>query len=203
MANQTTYSLLEARNIRWIDNGDGTISLAVGITSDSTGGGGGGVADEVDANLQVGGNAVSGSNPVPSALYVYDGSVWNPSYGNRNITLLASAERTATTQSATQSNINARGIILYLNITSNGAGITLTPNIQARDPVSGEWKAITDYFGGVTLVGTHAFLVYPVATTIGSYASVFNTPVPYTWRLNVGHSSADPATYSVGGSYIL
>ena len=118
--------------------------------------------------------------------------------------LLASAARTATTNSTDQDNIDASGVIVFLDVTSaGGGGETLALSVQAKDPVSANYVTLLA-FGTQTATGTYAYTVYPAAaeTTAVSSHEVQALPIPRTWRVKVTHSASASWTYSVGYSVI-
>src|SRR5579864_242341 len=68
----------------------------------------------------------------------------NPLLANvDNILLLSeTAAATGTYASTDQTNINARGVKVYLNISAIGASVTVTATIQGKDPVSNTYYTI-------------------------------------------------------------
>ena len=129
----------------------------------------------------------------------FNGTTWDRQRGNTEGTLLASAARTADTQSADQTNYNARGVILFVNITAFTAG-SVTPQLQYKDPISAVYTAIVS---GAALAATgHTVIrIYPGITPAANVA--FAEAVPRTWRLNMDHADATSITYSVGYALIL
>src|SRR5579871_3766078 len=77
---------------------------------------------------------------------------------NQDMTLLASAARTATTNSAPQTNQNARGVLVYLNVTAASGTGGLRLAVQAQDPVSGNYININLLPTAVTATGLTAYL---------------------------------------------
>lgn len=121
----------------------------------------------------------------------------------KGVTLLASAARTATTNSADQNNVdentNVRGVLVTLDVTAATATPTITLKIQAKDPASGKYEDLLSASAGVTATGTHSYLVYPGAgTASGDVTQVAGFPLPATWRVSVVHSDSDSITYTVG-----
>jgi hypothetical protein len=122
---------------------------------------------------------------------------------NVEVTLLASAVRSATTPSGDQINYNARGVLVVFDVTAVPTVNTVNCQIQAKDPVSGKYVTLADS-GAQATAGTYTILVYPGATDTDTKLTAKNDiPLPRTWRVNVVHSAATNFTYSVGGSYIL
>lgn len=140
-------------------------------------------------------------------LYVntktFNGSTWDRQRNNEEVTLLASAARTAQTDSTDQTNFNAKGIMIILDITIDAVSVGLTPSILMKDPVSGKDVIIWTAAAAATAVGTDIYLIYP-----GVLAADFNgteavsIALPRTWVLRIAVADADEATYSVGASYI-
>jgi len=122
----------------------------------------------------------------------------------RNVTLLASAARTATTTSADQTNkgenLNVRGVLVTLDVTAITATPSITLSIQAKDPASGKYEALLTASAAVTATGTHSYLVYPGAgSASGDVTQVAGFVLPNTWRISVAHGDTDSITYSAGG----
>lgn len=122
---------------------------------------------------------------------------------NLDVTLLASSARTATTNSADQTNHNGRGVLVTLDVTS----VTDTPSvvlaIEAKDPASGKYEPLLTATA-VTATGTHSYIVYPGGDVTASECIVKSVgfPLPRTWRVSMTHADADSITYSVGAMVI-
>ena len=148
---------------------------------------------------------VHGADGRPLAVFssLFNGSTWDRERNNEEVTLLASAARTAQTDSTDQVNYNAKGVMIILDITVDAASVGLTPSILMKDPVSGKDVTIWTAAAAATLVGTDIYLIYP-----GVLAADFNgteavsIALPRTWVLRIAVADADEATYSVGASYI-
>ena len=131
--------------------------------------------------------------------YGFNGSTWDRWYNNQNLTLLASAARTATVASPDQTNFNGCGVHVILDVTAAGTGsITLT--IQGKDPVSNKYY---DILAGVAVTtnSTNVYKVYPGLPATANVSA--NDLLPRTWRVNVTHNNANSITYSVGAAVIL
>ena len=142
---------------------------------------------------------------VASFNQLFNGTSWDRHRNNAEATVLASAARVATTNSADFTNYDARGVMLHLNITANpGAAETLTVQLQMKDPVSGTYRNVTAFPATATSNTDYIYTVYPGATETAAVAQfeVQGVPVPRTWRIAVTHSAAGSWTYSVGASYI-
>lgn len=128
-------------------------------------------------------------------------NLWVPFQSNTCFTVLASASRTATTNSSDFENVNWKGINLYLDIT---AGTTnLTPTIQAFDGLSNK------YFDVLTLttrggIGQYPYEVYPgIVESAGPSNDHFNHSMPRVFRIQVIHANANPVTYSIGATFLV
>ncbi len=118
--------------------------------------------------------------------------------------LLTSAARTAATNSADQNEPNAKGVMLFLDVTvSGGASDTLSLKLQAKDPVGGSYADIADFGVMITGVATglKLALLYPAADdTDFAGVKALKGNLPYTWRAVVTPSDATSWTYSLGAS---
>lgn len=116
-------------------------------------------------------------------------------------TLLASAARTATTRSATQTNHNARGAFVFLNVTAASGTGGLQLRWLVADPVSGTLPYMNAAPTAITTVTTAVYIVYPGGAGVGAQA--VNMPLPRSWAIEVQHADASSYTYSVGYALIL
>ncbi len=117
-------------------------------------------------------------------------------------TVLASAERTATTQSGTFRNQSNTGYLFVLDVTAVTDTPALTFVFQIQDVASGKW---VDFMTAGTAVATVSTSVYIVrydwedtdTTTDITEILTHNAPLG-VWRVQITHGDADAATYSVG-----
>jgi hypothetical protein len=124
---------------------------------------------------------------------------------NQNLTLLPSAARTAQANGTDQSNINARGVYLFLNVTAASGTGGLTVCVDAKDPVSGLYRQIFAAAAAVLAVTgstPKVYLIYPGASGSGN-DGVLAQPLPATWRVRVNVGDASSYTYSVGASVLM
>ena len=148
-------------------------------------------------------NQAGAARPVNVFPWMWNGTTWDLPQNNIEVTLLASAARTANTDSTDQVNYNAKGVMIILDITVDAVSVGLTPSILMKDPVSGKDVTIWTAALAATGVGTDIYLIYP-----GVLAADFNgseavsIALPRTWVLRITTADADEATYSVGASYI-
>jgi hypothetical protein len=124
--------------------------------------------------------------------------------GGQEVTALASAERTETTNSSDLTNPGARGVILTLDCTAITDTPSLTLSVAYKDPVGGNYEAIFSAAVAVEATGVHTYLIYPADVAASDdIVEVTKLSLPRTWRVTVTHADADAATYSVAGSYLL
>lgn len=146
---------------------------------------------------------------VPQVLshqMLWNGDIsWHKQRGNVTAEVLASAARTATINSASQTNHNARGVTLLLNVTANPGGLaTLTVSIETQ--LANVWRALTAF--AATASGTNATYIYQLYPGIVETSAVGNVEVqglglPRFWRVTVTHSGAGSWTYSASSSLML
>ena len=194
-------------------------SLSVTIASDDIVPVIGGIqADPSDgtANIAFYPKATSGNGiPISAMPMLYNGSTWDRSRGNTEATLLASAARTATTNSPDQTNHNGRGVAVTINVTVEGPA-TLAIKLQGKDSISGNYFDIADFGTIYTAAGeaptrTKTVVLYPGVLTadhVGIAAGVDGTTaksgvLPRTWRAVVTHADATTTTYSLAAVTII
>ena len=122
--------------------------------------------------------------------------------GNSEATLLASAARSASNYTAEQSNVNARGVLLALNISAHGGGAGIRPYVYAVDPISGGQAQM--WVGSYqTTSGLKLFLMCPGASTAGGLAGVVGQALPRRWKVLIEHGDAASHTYSLAACLIV
>jgi len=131
------------------------------------------------------------------------GGLLYPKRGNYGFTLLASAARTATTDSAIQTNATSKGITLYLRITTAVGGQTLTLSVIFRDPLNAATGANLLTHASLSGTGVFTFQIYPGITTGSTvrYTTV-SAVLDLDWFLRITPTDASSWTYSVYGVYI-
>ena len=136
---------------------------------------------------------------------LFNGATWDRQRGNTEGTLLASAARTTNATSATQTNHNARGVLITLSVTvASGTG-GLTLRIYAVDPVTGSLSVLNAAPTAITAAGLSNYVVYPgvaVGATL-SAAQAVSVPLPRSWAIGVTHGDASSYTYSIAFSTIV
>ena len=136
-------------------------------------------------------------------IFTHNGTDPEAASSNLSVTLLASAARTATTNSSDQTNKSAKGVVVTVDVTAITATPILTPNIQCKDEVSGKYENMLTASATITATGTHSYIVYPgVGAASGDIVQVAGFPLCRVWRVAITHSDTDSATYSVGAHVI-
>lgn len=133
----------------------------------------------------------------------FNGTTWDLQTANQNLTLLASAARTnagAPHASADQTNHNARGVHVVIDVTAIVSTPSITLTIEGKDEISGKYYTMLTS-AAITGTGTTVLKVYPGITASANVA--VSDILPRTWRIKVAHSNGDSITYSVGASLIL
>jgi hypothetical protein len=128
---------------------------------------------------------------------------------NHEFTILASAARTATTDSDIFKQQNFRGLALYLDVTAvtTSAAQIATINLQVPIPHgSTVYKTLYSFaIASTSAASQTAYLIYPEAATSASWnLPPAQGPLPQRFLIDVAHtSSASSITYSIGGCYLL
>jgi hypothetical protein len=133
---------------------------------------------------------------------LFNGSTWDRVRNNAEFTILQSAVRSGTLYSDDLVNYNAKGILLFFDITAVPGTDTVQLVVQVKDFASGGYN---DFLVGTawSTTGRRTYLLYPGAVnTSGDVDVVEGSPLPRTWRVAIIHSAATDFTYSVGGCYI-
>jgi len=143
---------------------------------------------------------------VQSMGHLFNESGWDRKRGNVELTILASATRTGTTNSADFTNYNHRGVIVFMRITARTVGATPQVNllIQAKDPVSGHYQTIAQKINFDPTIGNHLVVCYPGADDVQGLLNSNDLPLPRTWRVRVEFvQEITDLTYSVGGMIVV
>jgi hypothetical protein len=127
---------------------------------------------------------------------LFNGTHWDRERANTPAILLASAARTATTQSSDQTNYNGRGLILIANVTAATDTPEVTLSLQIKDSISNAYFTVWTGAAPITGTGTSAYLFVPGGAA-GSFTEAVNLRLSRTWRLVATHADTDSITYSV------
>jgi hypothetical protein len=154
--------------------------------------------EQINLSYDAGGN----QRGLSAGQYQYSGAsnVWNRARNNHEVTALASAARTASTNSSDLTNYNSRGAKIVVDVTAGGGAGGLTVTAKGKDALSGKYYTLIAS-AVITATGTTVLTVYPgVAEAANVKAS---DAIPRLWRVEVAAADATTYTYSVGCNYIL
>ena len=119
----------------------------------------------------------------------------------KEVTVLSSALRSATTNSDELENDGYRGVRLIVDISAEDGAVTLTPKIQAIDHLSGNAVDLPGAaFTGLTATGTYMLTVYPgIAETANE---TVDDILPKRWRVAATMSGSTSMTYSISATLL-
>jgi hypothetical protein len=138
------------------------------------------------------------------APMLYNGSTQDRQRGNTESTLLSSAARTATTASALQTNHNARGALIIMNVTAASGTGGLQCRLLGSDALSGAVFQVAALPTAVTATGVYCYEFYPgIGAAGGGVVQRTSCVVPRTWQAQVIHGDASSYTYSLTHSLIV
>jgi hypothetical protein len=134
----------------------------------------------------------------------FNGSTWDRWRNNMQGTIFVSAVRAANALSSTQTNYNAKGVTIFLDVTvASGTG-GLTVYILGVDPVSGKMCYLTSAPTAVTTTGKKTYELYPGISGTGlDVAQRTSAALPRNWVIQIVAGDGSSYTYSVGYSLIL
>lgn len=141
------------------------------------------------------------ARPMAVLTGIFNGTSWDRQRGVSALTLLASAARTVTTNSADQTNYNWRGIILMVDVSVIGTG-SITPSIQIKDSISGNYKTVWTAAAALVGNGTAVYALYPSAVA-ASFTEAAAIMLPRTWRLALTSNNANAVTASASADMML
>ena len=113
---------------------------------------------------------------------------------NKVVTLLASAARTATNNSATKSNPHGRALRFHVDCTARAGSASTVFTFQGYDPVGADYYTLLAS-AAVTTAATTQYTV-GLGSTVTANVSA-NVPAPAKYRVLATHGTADAHTYSV------
>jgi hypothetical protein len=114
-------------------------------------------------------------------------------------TLLASAARTASIDTADIANEGYGGVEVTIDATAKTATPSLVFTIQGKDLESGKYYTILAS-AAITDTGTTVLRVFPGAPVTTNVSA--NARIPAVWRVNVVAGDSDSLTYSVGATLL-
>lgn len=115
------------------------------------------------------------------------------------LTVLASAARTASVDSDTFSNDGYKGVIVVIDVTAAAATPSVVFTIQGYSPLGNDYYTILAS-AAVTGTGQTILRVYPGLTAAANTHA--NDILPPQWRVNAVAADADSLTYSVAALLI-
>lgn len=119
---------------------------------------------------------------------------------NHELTVLASAARTASVNSGDQTNYNGARVKVVIDITAVAGSPSLTFTIKGKSTLSGKYFTLLAS-AALTGVGTTVLTVSPGATAAANLTA--NDFVPRLWRVEVVAGTADSVTYSVDAQVVV
>lgn len=132
---------------------------------------------------------------------------WDRWRGNTEGLILATAARTASTNSSLLKNYNARGVAIDLMVTGNpGNSETLQVRVRANNPTLADDANPIAVFAAVSAVNSiYRYFIYPGASDLLASTGVFcqSLPLPRTYYVQIVHSGSGSWTYGVEYAYIL
>ena len=131
--------------------------------------------------------------------YQYNNATWERPRSNHEVSVLASAARTASVNSADLTNYNARGVVVVVDVTAVTATPSLVVTLAGKDTLSGQYLPYLDS-AAITGTGQTILTVYPGCIAVAN--RLVNHPLPRVWRVQVVAADTDSITYSVGANYI-
>lgn len=134
----------------------------------------------------------------------FNGTTWDRERGNHEITVLSAANRTASTNSADQTNHNQHGAFIHMDVaTDPGGGETLQLLIQFKeDSISNNYVQVLDDGANATPGERSVLLGNGLGAAGNDIDTVVAYNLPRNWRVRVVHSAAGTWNYSVVVSYI-
>jgi len=143
---------------------------------------------------------------VEDYLHAFNDLSWDRWRNNIEVIVLPSGTRTATGTSPDQTNFNAKGVIIWLDITAvSGTSPTLRIEIEGKDPAAGGYSTLA-VSGTYSSTGRRLLICYPGATNVAAIAGLERNDLPLcrTWRIKYIIGGTNPSfTFSVGAAYVV
>ena len=119
--------------------------------------------------------------------------------------LLASGARTASTTSADQTNYEGQAHIIFINVSAVTATPAVTPYLQIKDSISGNYKTVWTAGAAIATTGQYVYLfgLGVLAAAAGSFTEAVNIRLGCTWRLGATHGDTDSITYSASAETLV
>lgn len=123
-----------------------------------------------------------------------------PQLLNREVTVFASAARTASADSADLSNPYARGAVIVIDATASAATPSVVFTVKGKSTLGSDYYTILAS-AAITGTGTTVLRIYPGLTASANVTA--SDVLPAVWRVEAVAGDADSLTYSVAANYIL
>ena len=181
---------------RSVDDGD-KVTLAL------TAAGAVEISSEMPAAAALADGAANPTSPIVGAGNLhFNATTWDRTRGNVELTLLASSARTAEANSADQVSYNHTGLIIVVDASVDGAAASITPTLEIKDSISGNYFTIWTAAVPIADVVTRAYLFTPGGEG-GSYTEAVNLRIGRTWRFTMTVADADSITYSASAVLLV
>jgi len=153
-------------------------------------------ADNLNAPLHLwhtGRNGQTGglSGAIPMSL---NGIGVDRQRNNEVVTVLASAARTATTNSSDLTNFNGRGVQVIIDVTAVTGSASVTVALQTKETIGSKYVTVLTS-AAITGTGQTRLRCYPGITAVANES--VSDLIGRIWRVVVTHGTADSITYSV------
>ena len=117
---------------------------------------------------------------------------------NEQKTLIQAVAATVAQTSELQKNALHRGAYIFINIATQPAAETLTPQVRGFSPESGEFWDILLEGTPIGSPGNTVYLIYPgVGVAAAGVDQVADFPLPYNWDITLPPSASGAWTYDV------
>lgn len=149
-----------------------------------------------DQTVTMGGNdGVTAPTMLQILTGFYNGATIDQARGNMDTITIINASNVTTTQtSGLQTNYNARGAIIVLDMIDASASPSITLSVLGVEPVTGTtWTILTGV--AVTANGASVYRIYPGLIPISN--ATVNDILPRSWQIQVVANNANSATYMV------
>jgi len=140
---------------------------------------------------------------IDARLAGFNGTTWDRQRNNEEIMLLSGAARTAQTDSSDQTNYNARGLLLFINVSADPAAASITPTLRVIDSVSGQRTAFWTAAAPIAAVGNYTYY-FSEAAAGGIFTEIISFGIPArSWHFRMAVADADSMTYSVAAVLLI
>lgn len=139
-------------------------------------------------------NGLVGTNTIRG----YNGTSADVFRTNHELTLLASAARTATTNSSDQTNYNGSRLQIFANVSAI-SGASVTPSLQVKDSISGNYKTVWTAAAAITATGQYTYVFAPGGAGGSNTEVIAAGLTARTFRVVMTHLDTNSITYSVSG----